>query len=107
MAKEEDFFEKYGLSIEKTQPELDKWYPIFGMVTNVLDERKDYLEVEVNYNIKMKILTDKQESREIIKNRALETGIFHCKFTSLDEETNIYTADCKTVIFGKPQLTEN
>jgi len=104
----EDFFDKHGLELKTAIPELNVWYPLFGMITDVIEEKEDSLIVEMNFNIKMTIYTDNSEHKNIIKEKSLESGIFYAKFISYDktEEKHPYEAECKTVIFGKPQLSE-
>ena len=108
---EEDFFEKYGLKVDSAVPELDTWYPFYGMITAVLDEQADSMTVELNFNIKMTIYSEDEDNRNKIKEKALESGIFIAKITKINEvedteEDYQYEAECKTVIFGRPQLNK-
>jgi hypothetical protein len=79
-----------------------------GMVTDILDETNDYLIVEINFNLKIKIDSSNKKDRDLIRERSLEVGMFEVKFTDYypDAEKYIYEGECKTVIFGRRQLVE-
>lgn len=109
MTETKDFFEKFGLSVQKAEPELGQNCNIFGTITNILEDSWETFIVEVNFNIKMILNLKSEEQKNIIKNRAFESGIFCCTITGLNdlnknpELSHPIEAECTTVIFGKKQ----
>jgi hypothetical protein len=106
-----DLFKEYGLSINKTSLEdieIGKSYPVYGMITKFIDESYNNILVEVNFNIKVKIILDEQSFAakfNILKERSLEPGIFMITFETkndlIEEDGYVYEGICNTVIFGK------
>jgi hypothetical protein len=105
----ENFFDKYGLEMQNVKLEgitVGERYPIYGMVTNVVEHQGKTLKVEVNFNLLINMLLDSPEKAEIIKERSFEPGVFIVKVLSIsDDIESKYSieGDCQTVIFGKRQ----
>lgn len=102
----EDFFSKNGLEIKPGEVEVGKTYPIYGMVTDILEENENSTFVEINYNIRMKVSIDKTQNKlELIKSRSFEPGIFIALITKKhDSESDVkhfVEAECTTMVFGK------
>jgi hypothetical protein len=98
-----------------TKLETGKPYPIYGMITSIINDNIDDFTVELNYSIKAKLLfsaTDNVsalEKKQLIMNRSFEVAIFILEFTklydihteNLDNISHVAEADCHTVIFGR------
>ena len=97
---ESNFFEKYGLEVAAGEVEIGQTYPIYGMVTSILEETPGEVLVEINYSIKAKMAIPDQEKIELLKGRAFEPGIFVSTVTSKEDGICV---DCSTVVFGKRQ----
>lgn len=95
-----DLFEEYGLKISSGEVEVGKTYPIFGMITRLVDETPGQVVAEINYNILARMHVSEAEKINVLKERAFESGIFLAKITA---NSPIVEADCQTVIFGKKQ----
>lgn len=95
-----NFFEKYGLEVCAGEVEIGKTYPIYGMITNLLDETPGHVVVELNYSIRANMAVPDIGKVELLKERAFETGIFVSTVTSKDNGIEV---DCSTVVFGKRQ----
>ena len=93
------FFVKNGLSVEASEVEIGETYPIYGMITSILNETPGQVEVEINYKIKAYLSLSTEEKVEQIKQRAFDPGIFVS--TVLEHGTEQTTIDCHTVVFGK------
>ena len=84
-------------------------YPIYGLITKILDDSPNNLWVELNYHMKVKInlLEDQQEKLDIILQRVFEVGIFILQFTKkyedLPENKYLLEAECSCIIFGKQE----
>lgn len=98
--KDLNFFEKFGLEVSSGEVEVGQTYPIYGMITKVLDDKPGNVVVEINFSIKANMAIPDQEKVNLLKERAFEPGIFVSTVKSKDE--NI-TVDCSTVVFGKRQ----
>jgi hypothetical protein len=98
--KNSDLFEEYGLKVASGEVEIGRTYPIFGMITRLIDETPGQVVAEINYNIVAKMQIAEVDKINILKERAFESGIFLAKITS---NAPIVEADCQTVIFGKRQ----
>lgn len=104
MSNEDNFLEKYGLEISSGEVEVGQTYPIFGVITDILEEKVDgTLLVELNYNIKAHMMVTDPEKVELLKLRAFESGIFVSKVLSKDDGVEV---ECSTVVFGKRQAVE-
>ena len=98
--KEQNFFEKFGLEVASGEVEIGQTYPIYGMITKILDETPGKVMVELNFNIKASMAIPENDKINILKERAFEPGIFVSTVTSKDEGIQV---DCSTVVFGKKQ----
>jgi len=88
----ENFFEKYGLEVSTGEVEVGGTYPIYGMITKVLNEFDGKVEATMSIQDSTKI--------NVLKERAFEPGIFVATVTSKDGGVKV---DCGTVVFGKRQ----
>jgi hypothetical protein len=98
--KEQNFFEKFGLEIAAGEVEIGQTYPIYGMITKILDETPGSVLVEINFSIKANMAIPDPEKIELLKERAFEPGIFVSTVTQKDGGV---TVDCSTVVFGRRQ----
>lgn len=98
--KEKNFFEKFGLEVATGEVEVGQTYPIYGMITKLLDETPGQVLVEINFSIRANMSIPDKEKVEILKQRAFEPGIFVSTVTSKD---NGISVDCSTVVFGRRQ----
>jgi hypothetical protein len=102
---EANFFEQYGLELQKKKNlSIGETYPIYGMITEVLEETPAGVEVVINFNLKACLLVDCPEKRGIILDRAFEPGIFVSTVTGIDGKA--ISVDCKTVVFGRKATAE-
>jgi len=98
--KDQNFFEKYGLEVAAGEVEVGKTYPIYGMITKVLDETPGHVVVEINFSITANMVVPERDKIELLKERAFEPGIFIA--TVIDKQPTI-KVDCQTVVFGRRQ----
>jgi len=98
--KDQNFFEKFGLEVSSGDVEIGKTYPIYGMITNLLNETPGEVIAEINFNIKARMAIPDQDKVDILKERAFEPGIFVSTIVSKDGGIEV---DCSTVVFGKRQ----
>lgn len=99
-SNEENFFEKFGLEVSSGEVEVGKTYPIYGMITKIMDETPGNVTVELNFSIRANMTIPNREKVELLKERAFEPGIFISTVVSKEEGV---TVDCQTVVFGKRQ----
>ncbi|HMO01799.1 MAG TPA: hypothetical protein PKD37_02275 [Oligoflexia bacterium] len=99
---EDNLFEKFGLEVAHGEVEIGKTYPIFGMITKILNEEPGNALVEINFNIHALMTLTEPSRIEILKDRAFEPGIFLSKIV---EKGSIIKVDCSTVIFGRKHNT--
>lgn len=99
--KEQNFFEKFGLEVSTGEVEVGCTYPIYGMITKLLDEAPGKISVELNFSIHAIMNIPDQDKIELLKERAFEPGIFVSTVTSKDDDG--IKVDCSTVVFGKRQ----
>jgi hypothetical protein len=98
--KELNFFEKFGLEVSTGEVEIGQTYPIYGMITKVLNETPGKVVVELNFSIQAHMSIPDPTKIELLKERAFEPGIFVSTVTSKE---NGVTVDCSTVVFGRRQ----
>lgn len=98
--KDQNFFEKFGLEVSSGEVEIGQTYPIYGMITKVIDDTPGGVVVELNFSIRANMTIPDQEKIELLKSRAFEPGIFVSTVTS--KETGVIV-DCSTVVFGRRQ----
>ena len=99
-SKDENFFEKFGLEVSAGEVEIGRTYPIYGMVTSIIDDTPGNVVVELNYSIRANMAIPDKSKVELLKERAFEPGIFVSTVVSNDSGVVV---DCSTVVFGKKQ----
>lgn len=99
---QDDLLQKYNLKLEPSQVEIGKTYPLYGMITNIINETFEDFTIEVNYQIILKCFVKDANSVNIIKERAFEPGIFVTEITS----TEPVSGNCGTIVFGKKHHNE-
>lgn len=100
MEAKENFFEKYGLEVSSGEVEIGQTYPIYGMITKIIDDTPGHVVAEINFSITANMVIPDSNKVELLKERAFEPGIFISTVT--DKDLSI-TVDCQTVVFGKRQ----
>lgn len=98
--KEQNFFEKFGLEVTSGEVEVGQTYPIYGMITKLIDETPGNVIVELNFNIRATMTIPDKDKVELLKQRAFEPGIFVSTVISKDDGISV---DCSTVVFGRRQ----
>ncbi len=98
--KESNFLEKFGLEVASGEVEVGGTYPIYGMITKVLNDSPGNVTVELNFSINAKMAIPDKEKIDLLKERAFEPGIFVSTITS---KTDGIFVDCSTVVFGRKQ----
>ena len=98
--KEQNFFEKFGLEVSSGEVEVGQTYPIYGMITKLIDDTPGSVVVEINFSIRANMTIPDQDKIELLKQRAFEPGIFVSTVTSKE---NGIAVDCSTVVFGRRQ----
>lgn len=114
MSEDNDFFEKNGLEVAYDTVEVGKTYPVYGMITDILDSaliNTSPVKCVINFNMLVEMNGITKESFATIKDRALEPGIFITTIEKYNKDadnkvTYQYEGACSTVVFGKKQLTE-
>lgn len=99
-SKEQNFFEKFGLEVATGEVEIGNTYPIYGMITKLIDETPGNVIVELNFSITANMSIPDEDKIELLKQRAFEPGIFVSRVVSKDDGI---TVDCSTVVFGRRQ----
>jgi hypothetical protein len=100
MENEANFFEKFGLEVCTGEVEVGHTYPIYGMITDFISDTPGNVVVVINRSIKAYMAIPDQEKVEILKQRALEPGIF---FSTVIAKEDGIQVDCSTVVFGRRQ----
>ena len=100
MENKENFFEKFGLEVAAGDVQIGQTYPIYGMITKLLDETPGKIVVEINFSIRANMSIPEIDKINLLKERAFEPGIFVSTVTSKD---NGIAVDCNTVVFGRRQ----
>ena len=95
----ENFLSKYGLSVEQGSVKVGETYPIYGMITNILNDQPGEVLVEINFTIKAYLNLTSKEKVELIKSRSFDPAIFVSTVIDLDDSKTVI--DCHTVVFGK------
>lgn len=97
---EPDLFEQLGLEVAPGDVEVGNTYPIFGMITKLLDETPGHVVAEINHSIIANMNVSEGSRVEILKERAFESGIFVSTVVSKEPQIEV---DCQVVIFGRKQ----
>jgi hypothetical protein len=101
LRKEEgDLFKELGLSVATGEVAVGETYPIFGMITKVIDSTPGQVAVELNFNIRAHLRVSDEKGIETLKERVYESGIFISRIIAKEPSVEV---DCQTVIFGKRQ----
>ena len=98
--KEQNFFEKFGLEVSSGDVEIGQTYPIYGMITKIIDDTPGHVICEINFSIQANMMIPDQDKIELLKQRAFEPGIFVSTVTAKTEGIRV---DCSTVVFGRRQ----
>lgn len=98
--KDPNFFEKFGLEVTTGEVEIGQTYPIYGMITKILNDTPGSVAVEINFSITANMAIPDKDKIELLKERAFEPGIFVSTVVSKDSGIRV---DCSTVVFGKRQ----
>lgn len=101
--RKETIFEDEQFTIARSNVEVGKIYPIYGMITKILEEKEQIVIVELNHQIKAQLKYASEEHLAVLKERVFEYGIFVSEVQSLEPEVKV---ECKKVIFGK-RATQN
>ena len=99
-AEEKNLFDEYGLEVSQGEVEVGQTYPIFGMITKILEDTPGKVIVELNYGIRARMNVPDQGKLDLLRERAFETGIFVSSVLAKDPGIEV---DCKLVIFGRKQ----
>lgn len=106
----EDLFDKLGLELKSSPVVVGENYPVYGMVTEMIEAPDGSIQCVVNFNMLLTLFGVSKEKSEIIKTKAFEPGIFITKitkiYTELDNNPYSFEGECSTVIFGKSPDTE-
>lgn len=97
-----NLFNSLGLSVEYGNVEVGQTYPIYGMITKFLCDVPGEVVVQINENIELSLVVDDHEKISLLKDRALEPGIF---VSTIDEIGETIRGHCSTIVFGKKQDT--
>lgn len=98
--KEQNFFEKFGLEVATGEVEVGQTYPIYGMITKILNDTPGEVVVELNFSIQANMTIPDEKKVELLKERAFEPGIFVSTVKNKEEKIEV---DCSTVVFGRKQ----
>lgn len=98
--KENNFFDKLGLEVATGEVEIGNTYPIYGMITKIINDTPGDVVVEINFSIRANMAIPDTDKVNILKERAFEPGIFVSTVVSKEEGV---TVDCSTVVFGRKQ----
>ena len=99
-SEQQNFFEKFGLEVGTGEVVVGQTYPIYGMITKILDDSPGSVVVELNFSIKANMSIPDEKKVNVLKERAFEPGIFVSTIRSKDDEIEV---DCATVVFGRKQ----
>lgn len=98
--KDPNFFEKFGYEVKFGEVEVGTTYPLYGMITKVLDDTPGHVVVELNFSIRANMAIPDASKVELLKERAFEPGIFVSTVKIKEPSIEV---DCSTVVFGKRQ----
>jgi hypothetical protein len=98
--KDPNFFEKFGYEVKFGEVEVGTTYPLYGMITKILDDTPGHVVVEINFAITANMTIPDMDKIELLKQRAFEPGIFVSTVVHKDPKIEV---DCSTVVFGKKQ----
>ncbi len=99
-AQEKDFFQEFGLEVAPGEIALGGTYPLFGMITKIIDDKPGQIVCELNFGILANLYVSDDKVRETVKERIFESGIFVSTVTRKEPQVEV---NCQTVVFGKRQ----
>lgn len=73
-------------------------YPIYGAITDIIEEHEDCVLLQINTNIDATVILDHPGKINFLKERAFEPAIFIAKIVSKGERISV---DCQKVVFNK------
>lgn len=97
---ENNLFEQLGLEVTHGDVEVGNTYPIFGMITKLVDDTPGHVIAEINHSILANMNVSEASRVEILKERAFESGIFVSTVVSKEPRIEV---DCQVVIFRRKQ----
>jgi len=97
---EKNFFEEFGLEVAQGDIQIGSTYPIFGMITNVINDTPGEVLVEINFNIQARMKITDAVRIDMLKERAFESGIF---VSTIVAKKPAIEVECQTVIYGRRQ----
>jgi len=100
LPKEKDLFQEFGLEIQPGEVSLGGTYPLYGMITQVLEDRAGLIVCELNFGIRANLFISDENLRGTIKERIFESGIFVSTVVNKEPQIEV---NCRTVVFGKKQ----
>lgn len=98
----DNLLNRLGMTLAYGEVEVGKTYPLYGMVTKIIDEKMDDFTIQVNHKIVLKCSIQDENFVNQIKERAFEPGIFIATIT----QTEPVSGDCSTIVFGRKKLEE-
>lgn len=98
--QEQDLFEQLGLEVTQGEVAIGNTYPIFGMITKIIDDTPGSVTVELNHSIIAHMNITDADRVETLKERAFESGIFVSTVVAREPKVEV---DCQVVIFGRRQ----
>ncbi len=98
--KTPNLFDKLKCEVQFGDVEVGTTYPLYGMITKILDDTPGHVIVELNFSITATMTIPDVQKIELLKERAFEPGIFVSTVTNKGPKIEV---DCSTVVFGKRQ----
>ncbi len=96
--RSENLFDAEGLKVAKSAVEVGKTYPVYGMITKIVEEDESSVILELNFQIRAKLKIASVDQLSVLKERVFEPGIFVSKILNTEPKVEVV---CKKVIFGK------
>jgi len=100
VTKDDNLFDKLGLSVQYGEVEIGQTYPIYGIITDFLCDVPGEVTVIVNHNIELAMDIEDGEKVTLLKNRAFDPGIF---VSTIEQTSPSIKGRCTTAVFGKSQ----
>ena len=97
-----DFLNSNSLEVTSGEVEVGKTYPMYGMITEFIQEGPGEVIVQLNFSITAHLFVPTIEHFATLKERAFEPGIFISTVKEMADDGKI-VVDCQTVVFGKKQ----
>ena len=99
-AQKKEFFEEFGLEVVNGDVEVGQTYPLFGMITKILEQTPSKIRLELNFNIIANVTVEDPKRADILRERAFESGIFVSTVVAKEPKIEV---NCQTIIFGRRQ----